>query len=234
MSSWAIQALLSPLSETWQSAQPSRLLRAHGVGHVGRERGSREAARRGGLLLRVDPLAVLVLRGDEDRAGRARGGDAVLRHRAVLGQEVDVVAQGLEVVARSSCGSPRPRCGASASSCWPSARDGSRSSSWSRPSGRRSRSCLELAWARALRVRRRRRPRSCRRAASSWPGATSRCSAGCPGVTESTTCGTSHSTPSVTMLRWVILPRRLCEPGLAERRRQRREVGARGGRARTS
>src|SRR6185369_17726233 len=74
------------------------LLGAHGVGHVGREGRPAEPARRRRLLLRVEPLAVLVLRGDDDGAGGAGGGDAVAADRAVLGQEVDVVAQGLEVV----------------------------------------------------------------------------------------------------------------------------------------
>src|SRR6185503_6135021 len=36
---------------------------------------------------------------------------------------------------------------------------------------------------------------------------------GLPGVTASTTCGTSHSTFSSTIDRWVILPRRLVKRG---------------------
>ena len=100
MSSEAIQALLSPLLRDVAVRAAAGLLGAHGVGHVGRERRAAEAARGRRLLLRVDPLAVLVLRGDDDGAGGAGGGDAVAADRAVLGQEVDVVAQGLEVVGR--------------------------------------------------------------------------------------------------------------------------------------
>jgi len=76
-----------------------RLLPAHRVGHEGRERRAREAGRRDRLLLRVDPLAVLVLRGREDRARRTGGRDPAAAHRAVARQREDVVAQGLEVVA---------------------------------------------------------------------------------------------------------------------------------------
>ena len=52
-----------------------------------------------GLLRVVEPVAVGVLRTDEDGAGRARGRDAMAGDGAVDAEHVDVVAKNLKVVA---------------------------------------------------------------------------------------------------------------------------------------
>src|SRR4051794_26327638 len=51
------------------------------------------------LDLRIDPLAVLVLRGDDDRAGGANHGHSVLFHRPIDAELEDIVADHLRIVA---------------------------------------------------------------------------------------------------------------------------------------
>ncbi len=64
----------------------------------GRERGAGEPLRGDGLLLRVEPLAVLVLRVDQHRARGADRRHVVAVRGRVVAQHEDVVAQRLEVV----------------------------------------------------------------------------------------------------------------------------------------
>ncbi len=56
-------------AETWQSVQPLVSLRAHGVRHEGAEGLSAEAFGGNRLLLVVEPVAVVVLRTHQHRAG---------------------------------------------------------------------------------------------------------------------------------------------------------------------
>jgi hypothetical protein len=53
-----------------------------------------------GLLLRINPFAVGVLRTDDDRAGRTQHGEAVAFHRAVNAELERVIADDLRIVAR--------------------------------------------------------------------------------------------------------------------------------------
>ena len=82
----------------------------------------------------------------DDRAGPMR----LPRDVAVAGQHVDVVAQRLEVVGDVVARDVALVVQHRASSCWPSAADGSRSSSGSTTNGRRCSSCCSLAWAQHL------------------------------------------------------------------------------------
>jgi hypothetical protein len=59
---------------------------------------SAESFRGNGLLLIVEPVAVIVLRTDQHRAGGTHRRHAIARHRAVNAEGVDVVAQNLKVV----------------------------------------------------------------------------------------------------------------------------------------
>ncbi len=101
-------ALLSLAVETWQSVQCLVSVGAHRVRHVRAERVAAEALGGDRLLLRVDRLAVVVVRADVDGARRAGRDDAVAGHVAVAGQHEDVVAQRLEVVGRPVAASSSP------------------------------------------------------------------------------------------------------------------------------
>ena len=72
--------------------------RAHRVRIVRAEAEAAEPLRRDGLLHVINPVAIGVLRAHHHRARRARGRDAMLGHRAVHAQHVDVVAQHFKVV----------------------------------------------------------------------------------------------------------------------------------------
>ena len=114
---------------------------AHRVRIVRAEAEAAEAFRRDGLLHVIEPVAIGVLRADHHRARRARRRDAMLGHRAIHAQHVDVVAQHLEVVGGVVArGQPFVVQHRHLAVGRPSA-DGSRSNWWSRTSGRRSRSC---------------------------------------------------------------------------------------------
>ena len=76
------------------------LLPTHGVREVRVEGLAAVPLAGDGLLLRVDPLAVQVLRAHQHRARRAHGRDAVPLHGPVAPQHEDVVAQHLVVVLR--------------------------------------------------------------------------------------------------------------------------------------
>ena len=66
-----------------------------------------------GLLLLVEPVAVGVLRADDDCAGGSDGGDAVASDGAVDAEHVDIVAEGChEVVVGVVAAGLRPRCAA--------------------------------------------------------------------------------------------------------------------------
>ena len=97
--SWAIQALLSLAAETWQSVHCLVSLARTVCGTKSAERLAGEAGGGDGLLRVVEPLAIGVLRADEDGAGRARGRDAVIGDRAVDAQHIYVVAEDLKIVA---------------------------------------------------------------------------------------------------------------------------------------
>ena len=78
------------------------LLGFFGANRVRNERAERLAGKAGcgnGLLRVVEPVAVRILRTDEDGAGRARGGDAMAGDGAVDAEHVDVVAKDLKIVA---------------------------------------------------------------------------------------------------------------------------------------
>ena len=77
--------------------------RAHGVRNERAERLAGKAFGGDGLLRVVEPLAIRVLRTDQNRARRARRGDAMAGDGAVDAEHVAVVAQDLEIVRRSSC-----------------------------------------------------------------------------------------------------------------------------------
>ena len=73
-----------------------------GADGMGNKRGvglARKAGRGDRLLLVVEPLAIGVLRADENGATGAGGGDAMAADGSVDAEHVDVIAQHLEVVA---------------------------------------------------------------------------------------------------------------------------------------
>ncbi len=72
---------------------------ANGVRHEGAESLAGKTGSGNSLLRVVEPVAVRVLRTDENRAGRARGGDAMAGDGAVDAEHVDVVAKDLKIVA---------------------------------------------------------------------------------------------------------------------------------------
>ncbi len=72
--------------------------RANGMRIVWAETEAAEPFRRNRLLHVIQPVAIGVLRADHHRAGGSRGRDAMLGHRAVDAQHVNVVAQHFEIV----------------------------------------------------------------------------------------------------------------------------------------
>ena len=140
-SSMAIQALLSRARGDVAIGAVLGFARAHGVRHEGAERLAAEAFGGNGLLRVVEPLAIRILRADQNGAGRARRRDAMAGDGAVHGEHVAVVAQHLEIV-----GGPVARREAFVVQHGPlrvgaSSPGGSRNNWASTRCGRRSRSC---------------------------------------------------------------------------------------------
>jgi hypothetical protein len=77
----------------------SGFLRPHGVRHECAEGSAAEPLGGNSLLHVVQPVAILILRTDDDRAGRTNRGDAVARHGAVNSEHESVVAKNLKIVA---------------------------------------------------------------------------------------------------------------------------------------
>ena len=77
-----------------------RFTGSHGVRDKSGKRLPGKSRRRDCLLRVIEPLAIGVLRTDENRARRARGCDAVPSNGAIDPEHVKVIAQNLEVVAR--------------------------------------------------------------------------------------------------------------------------------------
>ena len=131
-------ALLSFLLETWQSVQRLVSVVRTVCGKYGLNAVPCKSLGRDGLLLRINPLPIGVLRADEHGARRADRHDLAVLHARILAQHVHVVAQRLEVVVRVIARQQRLRCAAWAWLGWPSWAGGSRSSSCSTTCGMRS------------------------------------------------------------------------------------------------
>ncbi len=59
---------------------------------------TRKALGRNRLLLRINPLSILILRTDQNGAGRTHGRDAIARYGAVASEHKHVIAQDLVVI----------------------------------------------------------------------------------------------------------------------------------------
>src|ERR1700735_662812 len=74
------------------------LLGAHSVRNKSAERSAAETFGGNGLLHVVEPIAILILRADQDRAGRAHRRDAMAGDGAVNAEHEAIVAQNLKIV----------------------------------------------------------------------------------------------------------------------------------------
>ena len=169
---------------------------AGGVREMRVERLAAIALRRDGLLLRIHPFAVRVLRTDDHRARRTQHGHAVILHRAVDAEHEHVVTHDLRVVRgeiavrRALELVERHRAWLAFIGRWqPKQLVAQRRMAHLAGDGLVVVRELDVA---LLRCRRARRPTSCRRGGASSRRRCGRCTCGEVGSTVSTVCGTSQ------------------------------------------